>query len=94
MPDNTHLPGGVFLSYAREDMDAAWRIADAMRAFGVDAWFDQSELRGGEAFMRPRKTTGALESGSPAGVRPDAAWSRLKDGPRVDETLKSSSRHE
>jgi len=50
MPDNTHLPGGVFLSYAREDTDAARRIADAMRAFGVDAWFDQSELRGGDSW--------------------------------------------
>lgn len=50
MPDNTHSPGGVFLSYAREDTDAARRIAEAMRAFGVDAWFDQSELRGGDAW--------------------------------------------
>ncbi|HEY0864380.1 MAG TPA: TIR domain-containing protein [Lacunisphaera sp.] len=50
MPDNTHSPGGVFLSYAREDTNAARRIAEAMRAFGVDAWFDQSELRGGEAW--------------------------------------------
>src|SRR3954464_10801713 len=38
----------VFLSYAREDNDAARRIADALRAFGVEAWFDQNELRGGE----------------------------------------------
>jgi TolB-like protein/tetratricopeptide (TPR) repeat protein len=50
MPDNTHSPGGVFLSYAREDTNAAKRIAEAMRAFGVDAWFDQSELRGGDAW--------------------------------------------
>ena len=42
--------GGVFLSYAREDTDAARRIAEAMRAFGVDAWFDQGELRGGDAW--------------------------------------------
>ena len=38
----------VFLSYAREDTDAARRIADALRAFGVEVWFDQSELRGGD----------------------------------------------
>jgi len=50
MPDTTHSPGGVFLSYAREDTNAAKRIAEAMRAFGVDAWFDQSELRGGDAW--------------------------------------------
>src|SRR5206468_9625231 len=42
--------GAVFLSYAREDTDAARRIADALRAFGVEVWFDQSELRGGDAW--------------------------------------------
>ena len=38
----------VFLSYAREDTEAARRIADALRGFGVEVWFDQSELRGGD----------------------------------------------
>ena len=42
--------GAVFLSYAREDTDAARRIADALRGFGVEVWFDQSELRGGDAW--------------------------------------------
>ena len=40
----------VFLSYAREDTDAARRIADALRAFGLEVWFDQNELRGGDAW--------------------------------------------
>jgi len=40
----------VFLSYAREDTDAAKHIADALRAFGVEVWFDQSELRGGDSW--------------------------------------------
>ena len=40
----------VFLSYAREDAEAAKRIADALRGFGVEVWFDQSELRGGDAW--------------------------------------------
>ena len=40
----------VFLSYAREDTDAAKRIADALRGFGVEVWFDQSELRGGDTW--------------------------------------------
>jgi len=40
----------IFLSYAREDTDAARRIADALRGFGVEVWFDQDELRGGEAW--------------------------------------------
>jgi TolB-like protein/Tfp pilus assembly protein PilF len=38
----------VFLSYAREDAEAAQRIADALRGFGLEVWFDQSELRGGD----------------------------------------------
>jgi len=38
----------VFLSYAREDADAARRIAEALRGFGVEVWFDQNELRGGD----------------------------------------------
>lgn len=40
----------VFLSYAREDSDAVRRIAEALRAFGIEAWFDQSELWGGDSW--------------------------------------------
>ncbi len=46
MPEQPHK--AVFLSYAREDSDAARRIADALRAFGIEVWFDMSELRGGD----------------------------------------------
>jgi TolB-like protein/Flp pilus assembly protein TadD len=42
----------VFLSYASEDAPAAHRIAEALRAAGIDVWFDQSELRGGDAWDR------------------------------------------
>ena len=42
--------GAVFLSYAREDAAAAQRIAEALRSHGVEVWFDQSELRGGDAW--------------------------------------------
>jgi len=42
--------GAVFLSYAREDTDAARRIADGLRSQGVEVWFDQNELRGGESW--------------------------------------------
>jgi tetratricopeptide (TPR) repeat protein len=42
--------GAVFLSYASQDAEAAQRITDAMRAAGVEVWFDQSELRGGDAW--------------------------------------------
>jgi TolB-like protein/Tfp pilus assembly protein PilF len=40
----------VFLSYASQDADAARRLCDALRAAGVEVWFDQSELRGGDAW--------------------------------------------
>ena len=41
-------PQAVFLSYASQDAEAARRIADALRAAGVEVWFDQSELVGGD----------------------------------------------
>jgi TolB-like protein/Tfp pilus assembly protein PilF len=40
----------VFLSYATQDAEAAQRICEAMRATGIEVWFDQSELRGGDAW--------------------------------------------
>ncbi|MDI1335239.1 MAG: TIR domain-containing protein [Lacunisphaera sp.] len=46
----------VFLSYAREDAAAAKRIAEALRAFGVEVWFDQSELRGGDSWDQKIRT--------------------------------------
>ena len=39
----------IFLSYASQDADAARRICDALHA-GLEVWFDQSELRGGDAW--------------------------------------------
>jgi len=42
--------GTVFLSYASEDSEAARRICEALRAGGIEVWFDQSELRGGDAW--------------------------------------------
>jgi TolB-like protein len=44
-------PGkAVFLSYASEDADAAARICASLRDAGIEVWFDQSELRGGDAW--------------------------------------------
>ena len=40
----------VFLSYASQDIEAARRICDALRTAGIEVWFDQSELRGGDAW--------------------------------------------
>src|SRR5471030_566418 len=49
-----HMESGsskaVFISYAREDTAAAQRIAEALRSHGVEVWFDQNELRGGDAW--------------------------------------------
>lgn len=40
----------IFISYASQDAEAARRIANALRAGGIEVWLDQSELRGGEAW--------------------------------------------
>jgi hypothetical protein len=42
--------GAVFLSYASQDAEAARRICTALRSAGVEVWFDQSEVRGGDAW--------------------------------------------
>jgi TolB-like protein/Tfp pilus assembly protein PilF len=44
--------GAVFLSYASQDAEAAQRICAALRLAGVEVWFDQSELRGGDSWDR------------------------------------------
>ena len=40
----------VFLSYASQDAGAAEKICEALRAAGIEVFFDQSELRGGDAW--------------------------------------------
>ena len=40
----------VFLSYASQDAEAAQKICEALRAAGIEVFFDQSELRGGDAW--------------------------------------------
>jgi TolB-like protein/thioredoxin-like negative regulator of GroEL len=40
----------VFLSYASQDASAAQNLCNALRAAGVEVWFDLSELRGGDAW--------------------------------------------
>jgi tetratricopeptide (TPR) repeat protein len=44
------MSGAVFLSYASQDAEAARRICEALRAAGVEVWFDESELRGGDSW--------------------------------------------
>jgi TolB-like protein/Flp pilus assembly protein TadD len=50
MPEPSSPTAAVFLSYASQDAEAAARICEALRASGVEVWFDQSELRGGDAW--------------------------------------------
>ena len=40
----------MFVSYASQDGEAAGRICEALRAAGIEVWFDQSDLRGGDAW--------------------------------------------
>jgi TolB-like protein len=50
-PTEASTPAGaVFLSYASQDAEAASRICDALRTGGIEVWFDQSELRGGDVW--------------------------------------------
>ena len=43
-------PGSVFLSYASQDAVAARKIRDALEAAGIEVWFDQRRLEGGDDF--------------------------------------------
>jgi TolB-like protein/Flp pilus assembly protein TadD len=50
-PNRVTTPAGaVFLSYASQDAEAANRICEALRGAGIEVWFDQSELRGGDVW--------------------------------------------
>ena len=40
----------VFLSYASQDASAAAQICAALRAAGIEVWFDQSALKGGDSW--------------------------------------------
>jgi hypothetical protein len=46
----TETSSAVFLSYASQDAAAAQKICVALRTAGIEVWFDQSELRGGDAW--------------------------------------------
>jgi TolB-like protein len=46
----TESSRAVFLSYASQDVEPTRRIAEALRQRGIDVWFDQSELRGGDVW--------------------------------------------
>jgi hypothetical protein len=46
----TETGKAVFLSYASQDAQAAQQLCNALQAAGIEVWFDQSELRGGDAW--------------------------------------------
>ena len=43
-------PGSVFLSYASQDAAAVGKLRDALDTAGIDVWFDQRHLEGGDDF--------------------------------------------
>ena len=49
-PMSESANNAVFLSYALQDAEAVLRIAEALRAAGVEVWFDKNELAGGDAW--------------------------------------------
>ena len=46
----TDASRAVFLSYASQDAETAQQLCNALRDAGIEVWFDQSELRGGDAW--------------------------------------------
>ena len=49
-PDAPRPAPSIFLSYASEDRQAVQAIRDALPNLGLDVWYDESELGGGEAW--------------------------------------------
>jgi TolB-like protein/Flp pilus assembly protein TadD len=46
----TNASKAVFLSYTSQDAETAQQLCNALRAAGIEVWFDQSELRGGDTW--------------------------------------------
>lgn len=44
------MPPSIFLSYASEDRVAARRLRDALTDAGLEVWYDEDELAGGDAW--------------------------------------------
>jgi hypothetical protein len=44
--------GAIFVSYASDDLEAASRLAEGLRAAGLEVWFDKNALRMGEDWAR------------------------------------------
>jgi TolB-like protein len=50
MTDSAPRAPTVFLSYASQDREAARRLGNALPGFGLEVWYDESELGGGDAW--------------------------------------------
>ena len=48
--DAEHSAPTVFISYAAQDRQAAQCLQDSLAALGLEVWYDESELGGGEAW--------------------------------------------
>lgn len=49
----TSIPtGAIFISYAREDLAAASRLVESLRAAGLEVWFDKNALQIGDDWAR------------------------------------------
>ncbi len=44
--------GAIFISYASEDLEAASRLAEGLRATGLEVWFDKNALQMGDDWAR------------------------------------------
>ena len=75
----------VFLSSASQDADAARRLCEAFRAAGIEVWFDQNELVGGDAW----DARGSRLSPQFSGGLPDPDFAQ-KVNPRSGEDRKDS----
>jgi hypothetical protein len=48
--ESSHPAPSVFLSYASEDRSAAQTLKEALSTYGLDVWYDESDLDGGDAW--------------------------------------------
>jgi len=48
--DSSRPAPSAFLSYASEDRSAAQTLKEALEAFGLEVWYDESGLDGGDAW--------------------------------------------
>jgi hypothetical protein len=49
-PDAAAVDSRIFLSYSRDDSEAAERLYRRLDALGLDVWFDRDRLDGGDAY--------------------------------------------